>query len=101
MALFLRKSDHVVFLRLSSGIHGGVLRTTSSGAPGLVAAAVAAYRGAAFKTDSLSEKAKQRLASAKENKTEAEAQLKVEKVTDRTCGARLLYVVFHELSCAC
>ena len=98
MALFLRKSDHVVFLRLSSGIHGGVLRTTSSGAPALVAAAVESYRGAALKTDSVSEKAKQRLASTKVNKEEAEAQLKVEEVLDRTCVSP---VVVFQLSCAC
>jgi hypothetical protein len=98
MALFFRKSDGVVFLRLSNGIHGPVLRTASSGAPWLVAAAVDAYKGAARKTDSVSEKAKQRLASTKEHKTEAEAQLAAEKVPDRTCVAP---VVVFQWSCAC
>jgi hypothetical protein len=99
MALFLRKKDGVVFLRLSNGIHGPVLRTASSGAPALVAAAFEAYTGAALKTDSVSKKAQQWLKVVMANKTEAEAQHAAEKVPDRTCVP--VNAVFHLPCAAC
>ena len=100
MALFLRKNDDVIFLRLNSGIHGSVLRTTSSGSKERVDTAVVAYKVAAQNIDSAKVKAEKRLLTANETKTVAEAHLFCEaEVRHAADPTRVFFHVLQLSSC--